>query len=134
VIVENEAELLRVVTAPPGLPAKRIGEASPHFKPCLQNIGDCFLMDHATGGLCGGTGLRPVVSSVALETVASRPMVSHSSNPPRPAFADEIRRDAGFDGRDARATLSKTCHKISGGSGAHGTRPSEKIDWAAPPG
>ena len=68
-------------------------------------------MDHATGGLCGGTGLRPVVSSVALKTVVSRPTISYSSNPPRFTFAGEIRRDAGFDGRDARATFLKTRHK-----------------------
>jgi hypothetical protein len=55
----------------------------------------------------------------------SRPTVPHSSNPPRPAFADEIRRDAGFDGRDAHATLSKTRHKAPDESGALGTRPSE---------
>jgi len=65
-------------------------------------------MDYATGGFWGGTGLRPVVSSVALETVVSRPAIPHSSNPSRSASAGEIRHDAGFDGRDAHATLLKT--------------------------
>jgi hypothetical protein len=65
-------------------------------------------MDHATGCFCGGTGLRPVVSSVAIETVVSRPTVPHSSNPPRSSFANEIRRNAGFDGRVARAIFLKT--------------------------
>src|SRR5487761_2450264 len=56
----------------------------------------------------GGTGLRPVVSGVAPETARRRrPALARANNrwrtPP-----DEIRRDAGFDGRDARATDLKT--------------------------
>jgi primosomal protein N' (replication factor Y) len=52
----------------------------------------------------GGTGVPPVVSGVAPETVAGQTMASSTTaNPNRPAH-DEIRRDAEFDGRDARAT------------------------------
>jgi primosomal protein N' (replication factor Y) len=52
----------------------------------------------------GGTGVAPVVSGVAPETVAGQTMASSTTvNPNRPAH-DEIRRDAEFDGRDARAT------------------------------
>jgi excinuclease ABC subunit A len=52
----------------------------------------------------GSTGLRPVVSGVTPETVGGRTMVPHSSDNPRPASPGEIRRDAGFDPRDAGAT------------------------------
>jgi len=52
----------------------------------------------------GGTGVAPVVSGVAPETVAGQTTASSTAaNPNRPAH-DEIRRDAEFDGRDARAT------------------------------
>ena len=52
----------------------------------------------------GGTGIPPVVSGVAPETVAGQTTASSTmTNPSRPAH-DEIRRDAEFDGRDARAT------------------------------
>jgi len=37
----------------------------------MQGVQGDFLMDHATGG----TGLRPVISSVALKTVVSSPTV-----------------------------------------------------------
>ncbi len=54
-----------------------------------------------------GTGLRPVVSGVAPETVGARESaLGLTTNRPR-TVADEIRRDAGFDGRDARATQEK---------------------------
>ena len=56
----------------------------------------------------GGTGLRPVVLGVTPETVVSRPIAPSSSNQFQSTSADEIRRDAGFDGRDARATFLKT--------------------------
>jgi excinuclease ABC subunit A len=52
----------------------------------------------------GGTGLRPVVSGVTPETVVGRTMAPHSSDNPQPASPGEIRRDAGFDPRDAGAT------------------------------
>ena len=52
----------------------------------------------------GGTGFQPVVSGVAPETVAG-----YAATPVPPvglhrASHDEIRRDAGFNGRDARST------------------------------
>jgi excinuclease ABC subunit A len=52
----------------------------------------------------GGTGLRPVVSGVTPETVGGRTMAPRSSDNPQPASPGEIRRDAGFDPRDAGAT------------------------------
>jgi excinuclease ABC subunit A len=52
----------------------------------------------------GGTGLRPVVSGVTPETVGGRAMAPRSSDDPQIASTDEIRRDAGFDPRDAGAT------------------------------
>ncbi|MGP8055244.1 MAG: excinuclease ABC subunit UvrA [Limisphaerales bacterium] len=52
----------------------------------------------------GSTGLRPVVSGVTPETVVGRTMAPHSSGHPQPASFGEIRRDAGFDPRDAGAT------------------------------
>jgi excinuclease ABC subunit A len=52
----------------------------------------------------GSTGLRPVVSGVTPETVVGRTMASLSSDHLQPASPGEIRRDAGFDSRDAGAT------------------------------
>jgi putative protease len=52
----------------------------------------------------GGTGVAPVVSGVAPETVAGCEPVLSPSDYSECASSDEIRRDAGFDGRDARAT------------------------------
>ncbi|MGA2179481.1 MAG: excinuclease ABC subunit UvrA [Verrucomicrobiota bacterium] len=52
----------------------------------------------------GSTGLRPVVSGVTPETVVGRAMAPRSSDDPQPASLDEIRRDAGFNPRDAGAT------------------------------
>jgi hypothetical protein len=57
--------------------------------------------------LKGGTGLRPVVSGVAPETVAGRANQKLIRATGLRTLTNEIRRDAGFDGRDARATLSK---------------------------
>ena len=53
----------------------------------------------------GSTGLWPVVSGVAPETrgVGHAKRVGVSINV-QPRFATKIRRDAGFHGRDARAT------------------------------
>ena len=52
----------------------------------------------------GGTGLWPVVLGVPLKTVWRRGLtLILPSNKPR-MVSGEIRRDAGFDGRDARAT------------------------------
>ncbi len=56
----------------------------------------------------GGTGLRPVVSGVPPETVVGCAPTFVSTDKQQRAASDEIRRDAGFDGRDARATISKT--------------------------
>jgi hypothetical protein len=52
----------------------------------------------------GGTGLRPVVSGVPHETVVGRAIALDSVDNRQRTNSDEIRRDAGFDGRDARAT------------------------------
>ncbi|MGA2853102.1 MAG: primosomal protein N', partial [Verrucomicrobiota bacterium] len=52
----------------------------------------------------GGTGVAPVVSGVAPETGGGRTAAPSSSVNQPSTFPDEIRRDAGFDGRDARAT------------------------------
>jgi hypothetical protein len=56
----------------------------------------------------GGTGLRPVVSGVAPETGARRCQPLLFMNHSKWMRPDEIRRDAGFDGRDARATIATT--------------------------
>ena len=59
--------------------------------------------------LCpGSTGLRPVVSGVAPETVGRCGQTLIRADNPQRTLSDEIRRDAGFDGRDARATHWKT--------------------------
>ena len=52
----------------------------------------------------GGTGFQPVVSGVAPETGETDTVVFLPHVHPQPTPPDEIRRDAGFDGRDARAT------------------------------
>jgi hypothetical protein len=51
----------------------------------------------------GGTGVTPVVSGVAPETGGGATAAPHSSICQQFISLDEIRRDAGFDGRDARA-------------------------------
>jgi hypothetical protein len=53
----------------------------------------------------GGTGLWPVVLGVPPKTVGGRGLVLICTDNWCRTMADEIRRDAGFDGRDARATL-----------------------------
>jgi hypothetical protein len=45
-----------------------------------------------------------VVSGVAPETGGTATVAFLPRVPPQPAPADEIRRDAGFDGRNARST------------------------------
>ena len=52
----------------------------------------------------GGTGVPPVVSGVAPETVGGQTTASSTTTNPDRTPHDEIRRDAEFDGRDARAT------------------------------
>src|ERR1035437_10086334 len=59
-----------------------------------------------------GTGLRPVVSGVRPETVGKRALVFDCADNKQQTSPDEIRRDARFDGRDARATILKTRPKI----------------------
>jgi hypothetical protein len=54
----------------------------------------------------GGTGLWPVVSGVPPETVEKRGLALVRAKYSKRMTANEIRRDAGFDGRDARATHS----------------------------
>jgi N-glycosylase/DNA lyase len=56
----------------------------------------------------GSTGLRPVVSGVAPETVGKHGQALIRADNPQRTVSDEIRRDARFDGRDARATHWKT--------------------------
>jgi hypothetical protein len=55
----------------------------------------------------GGTGLWPVVSSVPLETVVGRELALVPAINQQWMAPDEIRRNAGFDGRDVRATNLK---------------------------
>ena len=51
------------------------------------------------------TGLRPVVSGVSPETWGvTRSICVETLRNVHPGFAMKIRRDAEFDGRDARAT------------------------------
>ncbi len=52
----------------------------------------------------GGTGVSPVVSGVPPETVDGRELAPDSSGRLQSTSPDEIRRDAEFNGRDARAT------------------------------
>jgi hypothetical protein len=52
----------------------------------------------------GGTGVAPVVSGVAPETGGGATAAPNSFIHQQFISLDEIRRDAGFDGRDARAT------------------------------
>lgn len=52
----------------------------------------------------GGTGLRPVVSGVAPETVVGGTISGPATTNTNPTTRDAIRRDAGFDPRDAGAT------------------------------
>ena len=55
----------------------------------------------------GGTGLRPVVLGVPPETVVGCALTFVATDNQQWAASDEIQRDAGFDGRDARATILK---------------------------
>jgi hypothetical protein len=55
----------------------------------------------------GGTRLWPVVSGVPLETVVGRELALVPAINQQWMAPDEIRRNAGFDGRDARATNLK---------------------------
>ncbi len=56
----------------------------------------------------GSTGLRPVDSGVAPESVVVRTMTPRSSGHSDSTSPDEIRRDAGFDPRDAGATTKSS--------------------------
>lgn len=59
------------------------------------------------GVYVGGTGVTPVVSGVTPETVlTATPTINGNSNP-RTSSSNKIRRDAEFNGRDARATNPK---------------------------
>jgi hypothetical protein len=55
----------------------------------------------------GGTGLWPVVSGVPPETVVGRELALVPAINQQWMAPDEIRRDTGFDGRDARTTNLK---------------------------
>jgi hypothetical protein len=62
----------------------------------------------------GGTGLRPVVSGVPLETVVGHELALIPAINQQWMTPGEIRRDAGFNGRDARAThLKYSTHIIA---------------------
>jgi hypothetical protein len=54
--------------------------------------------------LPGSTSLRPVVSGVAAETGGTHELELNSTNHQLRTFSAQIRRDAGFNGRDARST------------------------------
>src|SRR5437660_302869 len=54
----------------------------------------------------GGTGVAPVVSGVAPEILAQRESLLNSTDCRRGMLAPEIRRDAGFDRRDACSTAA----------------------------
>jgi hypothetical protein len=56
----------------------------------------------------GGTGFQPVVSGVAPETGGTATYTFRTHFHPQSTPAAEIRRDAGFDGRDARSTHFET--------------------------
>jgi hypothetical protein len=71
-------------------------EAIPDLQPPLDGFGN-----HGWGG----TGVTPVVSGVAPETADWRMAAPESNIHLQFTSRDEIRRDAGFDGRDARATV-----------------------------
>ena len=58
--------------------------------------------------LMGSTGLRPVVSGVPPETVGKCGQTLIRTDNQQRTVSDKIRRDAGFDRRDARATHWKT--------------------------
>jgi 3-methyladenine DNA glycosylase/8-oxoguanine DNA glycosylase len=60
----------------------------------------------------GGTGLWPVVSGVPPETVGGCGLDLVPVDNQQRTTPDEIRRDAGFDGRDARATHFKEKNSI----------------------
>ena len=62
----------------------------------------------ADTALMGGTGLWPVVSGVSPETVENCGQTLAQTSNQKRTNLKEIRRDAGFDGRDARATHWKT--------------------------
>ncbi|HEY5297204.1 MAG TPA: DEAD/DEAH box helicase [Verrucomicrobiae bacterium] len=55
----------------------------------------------------GSIGLRPVVSGVAPETIERRELALARANKQQETCADEIRRDAGFNRRDACAPREK---------------------------
>jgi excinuclease ABC subunit A len=62
----------------------------------------------------GGTGLRPVVSGVAPETVVGRTMAPRSSDNPQPASPDEIRRDAAATPKNPKSSIRTPKLKIPG--------------------
>ena len=72
------------------------------------DIPSSFVLKARLQNRMGGTGLRPDVSGVTPETVAGRVLALASADNQQWTPTDEIRRDAGFDGRDARATNFKT--------------------------
>ena len=73
-------------------------EAIPDLQPPLNGFENHFW---------GGTGVTPVVSGVAPETADRRMAAPESNVHLQFTSRDEIRRDAGFDGRDARATVEQ---------------------------
>jgi len=63
-----------------------------------------FLTEEQARCFVGGTGFQPVVSGVPPETVAGYTIAISRTNDLCRTSHNEIRRDAGFNGRDARAT------------------------------
>jgi primosomal protein N' (replication factor Y) len=60
--------------------------------------------------MMGGTGVAPAVSGVAPETVLTITPAPAANANPQSSSSNEIRRDAEFDGRDARATRKNSPH------------------------
>jgi hypothetical protein len=58
----------------------------------------------------GGTGLRPVVSGDSPETAVGRRLALVSAANQQWTATDDIRRDARFDGRAARAVVKRGAH------------------------
>jgi hypothetical protein len=59
----------------------------------------------------GGTGLWPVVLGVPPKTVRGHGLALVCTDNQWWTMFDEIRRDAGFDGRDARATKKRPVNR-----------------------
>ncbi len=70
----------------------------------IYDSGSGKLILSTKANFAGGTDLRPVVAGVSPETVARVGLRRRPSEQKKSSSQNEIRRDAEFDGRDARAT------------------------------